>query len=920
MKKKETKHSNKASDFVGGVTASIFKKKEKDDTPKSKEKVGKRTPPSSPRNKIKTLTGHILGKDKDKDKKKSPRAEEDEEDTVISQFVGKDLTEIPHDLLQSKDRVINVSNNKISALPPDLNRLASVTEMDLSSNCLRIIPAEFGMLTNLTSLDLSHNRITLLPHEISNLTSLKAVTLAHNRVAHIPDSLATLTRITHLSLRCNCLIKLPPSFGKLVRLKVVDLQNNFLVEIPPCKKLQRLLALDMRNNQLTSVPDTILHCTSLKELYIGHNQLREFPSSLAQLSNLQKLHMEGNHIASLPPVHLQGFPALTTLNLCHNRLVTLPPCTGDLVTLEVLLLQSNDLSDLPLELGNLTNLRELDLRANPPLAERRFGSGGWKKIIPNLLSLRNLRLGEVDVTQKLNAPAQPEASEEDLESKVGRSQKIDPRESVMLKDAASIASFFANQPPTEPSQAKDNGSGEPVEESGGKPEADKEREEGKAPDGDAQTEAKKERVRQRHSRPKKNSTLQRRHHKTVKAGDFHEPELPTLQGTELDELRELCEVAELDSLKAASMDVDYDDLMKNLMNVGEAPLSSRGAGSNSNTMGRSRSKIDRAHKPSSKSALKKRKSFTNMYEIKQDITALEESPEPAYSVSIDMSTSVLEGQKEEHSVIKEWAVAADMNKAGLMRKKGRIEKAPLMQEDAYMCVPKMGVASHGSHNHALFGVCDGHAGAAAALSAKILLPEELAHQAQAYKTDTRSMLHVGFLTTDEKMAKHECEGCTCTAVYFWKNKDGRFLQAANVGDSSAFLCRGGKAIPLSVDHKLTNRDEFQRIKNLGINLSSGQTRINGLGVTRALGDHFAKDTNSGMCAVPYVSDVYQIKEQDKFVVIASDGLWDVISGQKAIDSLLRSELTCEEMACKLLKTALESVKCQDNVTVVVVML
>ena len=52
-----------------------------------------------------------------------------------------------------------------------------------------------------------------------------------------------------------------------------------------------------------------------------------------------------------------------------------------------------------------------------------------------------------------------------------------------------------------------------------------------------------------------------------------------------------------------------------------------------------------------------------------------------------------------------------------------------------------------------------------------------------------------------------------------------------------------------------------------------------LAVTRAFGDHSLKD--SGLIAVPHIVK-YTLKPFDKFLVMASDGVWDELSDQEAI--------------------------------------
>jgi protein phosphatase len=54
-------------------------------------------------------------------------------------------------------------------------------------------------------------------------------------------------------------------------------------------------------------------------------------------------------------------------------------------------------------------------------------------------------------------------------------------------------------------------------------------------------------------------------------------------------------------------------------------------------------------------------------------------------------------------------------------------------------------------------------------------------------TDATNLFRRVFKNVDEKMEKFEDEGCTATVVFIWKEGEQRFLQAANVGDSEAFL-------------------------------------------------------------------------------------------------------------------------------------
>ncbi len=76
------------------------------------------------------------------------------------------------------------------------------------------------------------------------------------------------------------------------------------------------------------------------------------------------------------------------------------------------------------------------------------------------------------------------------------------------------------------------------------------------------------------------------------------------------------------------------------------------------------------------------------------------------------------------------------------------------------------------------------------------------------------------------MREHEYEGTTATAVLLWTGAGGaRYLQAANVGDSRAYLVRDSGVVRLTKDHKLSEEDEKARMANCGVTITDGQVRF-----------------------------------------------------------------------------------------------
>lgn len=96
----------------------------------------------------------------------------------------------------------------------------------------------------------------------------------------------------------------------------------------------------------------------------------------------------------------------------------------------------------------------------------------------------------------------------------------------------------------------------------------------------------------------------------------------------------------------------------------------------------------------------------------------------------------------------------------------------------------------------------------------------------------------------------------------------RVLYTANVGDARIVLCRNGRALRLSYDHKGSDETEGRRVAGAGGLILNN--RVNGvLAVTRALGDTYMKDLVTGH---PYTTETVIQPEQDEFLILACDGV------------------------------------------------
>ncbi|KAJ8064856.1 hypothetical protein OCU04_007165 [Sclerotinia nivalis] len=140
----------------------------------------------------------------------------------------------------------------------------------------------------------------------------------------------------------------------------------------------------------------------------------------------------------------------------------------------------------------------------------------------------------------------------------------------------------------------------------------------------------------------------------------------------------------------------------------------------------------------------------------------------------------------------------------------------------------------------------------------------------------------------------------------------RVLYTANVGDARIVLCRNGKALRLSYDHKGSDENEGKRVANAGGLILNN--RVNGvLAVTRALGDAYMKDLVTGH---PYTTETVIQPDGDEFIILACDGLWDVCSDQEAVD-LVRHQQDPVAAARQLVEYALARFS-TDNLSCMIV--
>jgi serine/threonine protein phosphatase PrpC len=218
------------------------------------------------------------------------------------------------------------------------------------------------------------------------------------------------------------------------------------------------------------------------------------------------------------------------------------------------------------------------------------------------------------------------------------------------------------------------------------------------------------------------------------------------------------------------------------------------------------------------------------------------------------------------------------------------------QEDQF-CISDQTYADKG---YALYSVFDGHGTDAYSKHSKDNMHSYILESPEFGGGDYGRALFQGFLQENQAMKdileqRGEGRGGTTATVALVVDKHRLFV--ANVGDSRSVLARdeGSGLVPIrmSRDHNLKDPKEYERIAQLGVPAKGNRVYAPGhsLNMTRALGDFdfkapYNQEKHDTVSAEPTVHSI-DLSPQDKFLILASDGLWDQYSDQQALEEVAR---------------------------------
>ncbi|XP_041769293.1 protein phosphatase 1G [Anopheles merus] len=170
----------------------------------------------------------------------------------------------------------------------------------------------------------------------------------------------------------------------------------------------------------------------------------------------------------------------------------------------------------------------------------------------------------------------------------------------------------------------------------------------------------------------------------------------------------------------------------------------------------------------------------------------------------------------------------------------------------------------------------------------------------------------------------------CTAVVALLH--GKDLYVANAGDSRCVVCRNGKALEMSYDHKPEDTVEYQRIEKAGGRVTLDGRVNGGLNLSRAIGDHGYKMNKSLPAEEQMISALPDIEKitvgpEDEFMVLACDGIWNFMTSEQVVQFVqerinkpgMKLSKICEELFdhCLAPHTRGDGTGC-DNMTAIIV--
>ncbi|KAH0791618.1 protein phosphatase 2C [Histomonas meleagridis] len=206
----------------------------------------------------------------------------------------------------------------------------------------------------------------------------------------------------------------------------------------------------------------------------------------------------------------------------------------------------------------------------------------------------------------------------------------------------------------------------------------------------------------------------------------------------------------------------------------------------------------------------------------------------------------------------------------------------------------------------ILGIFDGHVGSIASkLSSELIIPmiKSILLKPLQFQNCLKELQNI-------LIEKNINEGCTVAILYIYNNR----IWSIGLGDTRILrIKRNYKYQRLTIDHKPLLKSEYKRLKKNGIGVSNEGRVKKKLSVARALGDLWCGE---GLFELPGVIS-YKIDDDDIGIVIACDGVWDVLDDEDVVNIIMKSN-DAMDAAVNIKNTAF-ALESRDNISVITLM-
>ncbi|MFZ3153802.1 protein kinase [Pseudomonas sp.] len=191
--------------------------------------------------------------------------------------------------------------------------LAGITRLDLCCNLTDFPEEIFSLADSLEVLNLSGNRLSALPADLARLHKLRIVFCSDNLFTSVPEVLGNCTQLEMIGFKSNRIQHLPAA-ALPPALRWLILTDNRLQQLPPelgdCAHLQKLM---LAGNRLHALPESLAKLQRLELLRIAANRLEHLPAWLSGLPSLCWLAFAGNPLSDASEAEILRQHSLPTI-------------------------------------------------------------------------------------------------------------------------------------------------------------------------------------------------------------------------------------------------------------------------------------------------------------------------------------------------------------------------------------------------------------------------------------------------------------------------------------------------------------------------------------------------------------------------------------------------------------------------------